>query len=211
MVYIQIFKFNPIQENTYVIYNDSGNALLIDAGCYFSAEQEMLKNFISEKKLTISQLINTHCHLDHVFGNKWVHDRYGVELFMHPDDEKVFESAPDSGLRFGLPFENYDGPLHYLHESDKVKLNNDEFLVLHTPGHSPGSICLYNEANNFIIAGDVLFKNSIGRTDIPLGYYETLIQSIKEKLLALPDNTTVYPGHGSITTIGEERLNNPFL
>lgn len=211
MVSIQLFNFNPIQENTYLIYNEAGNALLIDAGCYYSDEQNMLKNFISEKKLTVTQLINTHCHLDHVFGNKWAYEKYGVELFIHADDEKILESAPESGIHFGLPFENYNGPIHYLHEGEKVKLNDDEFLVLHTPGHSPGSICLYNRQDKFIIAGDVLFKNSIGRTDLPLGNYETLLNSINEKLLTLPDETTVYPGHGSATTIGEERVNNPFL
>jgi glyoxylase-like metal-dependent hydrolase (beta-lactamase superfamily II) len=123
----------------------------------------------------------------------------------------VLKFAPESGLRWGLPFDNYDGPLHYLHEGDIVKLDTDEFKVLFTPGHSPGSVSFYNEKQGFVISGDVLFRNSIGRTDLPGGDHSTLINSIREKLLTLPDATVVYAGHGIATTIGEERLSNPFL
>lgn len=211
MVHVQAFVFSPIQENTYLVYNDNGNALIIDPGCYFTAEHEMLKNFMEEKKLRPVQLLNTHCHLDHVFGNKWVHETYGLELHIHPEEEKMLALAPQSGLKWGIPFDNYAGPLHFLHEADTVKLDEDSFEILLAPGHSPGSICFYNKAQGFIIAGDVLFHESIGRTDLPYGDHETLLNSIREKLFVLPDETVVYNGHGQPTTIGHEKRFNPFL
>ena len=211
MLHVKVFAFNPVQENTYILYNDKGNAILIDPGCYFSAEQETLKKFIDENNLKVLQLINTHCHLDHVFGNKWVHKTFGVELHLHPNEEVVLQHAPNSGIKFGLPFDNYTGPLHFLQDGDIVKLDTDEIEILLTPGHSPGSICLYCKAQNFVIGGDVLFYESIGRTDLPGGSHETLLQSIKEKLFVLPDETIVYNGHGQSTTIGHEKKHNPFL
>jgi len=211
MIHVQVFTFNPIQENTYLLYNDNGKALIIDPGCYFTAEHEMLKNFLAEKKLVPVQLLNTHCHLDHVFGNKWVHKTFGLELYIHPDEEKVLAFAPQSGMKWGIPFENYNGPLHFLNEGDIVKLDEDELHVLLTPGHSPGSICFYSKEQNFIIGGDVLFYESIGRTDLPGGNHQTLLNSIREKLFVLPNETIVYNGHGQPTTIGHEKRNNPFL
>jgi glyoxylase-like metal-dependent hydrolase (beta-lactamase superfamily II) len=156
-------------------------------------------------------LLNTHCHLDHVFGNKFVAETYGLVLHLHDKEKKVLEYAPASGLMWNLPFDNYTGDLVYLNESDTIKLGEDELTVLFTPGHSPGSICFYCAPQNFIISGDVLFKMSIGRTDLPGGNYDTLIKSIKEKLFVLPDETVVYSGHGPATTIGFEKRNNPFL
>ena len=211
MLHVKVFAFNPVQENTYILYNDKGNAILIDPGCYFSAEQETLKKFIDENNLKVLQLINTHCHLDHVFGNKWVHKTFGVELHLHPNEEVVLQHAPNSGIKFGLPFDNYTGPLHFLQDGDIVKLDTDEVEILLTPGHSPGSICLYCKAQNFVIGGDVLFYESIGRTDLPGGSHETLLQSIIEKLFVLPDETIVHNGHGQSTTIGHEKKHNPFL
>ena len=211
MLKVKAFIFSPVQENTYVLYNEQGKAIIIDPGCYFSAEQETLKNFIKDTKLDPVQLLNTHCHLDHVFGNKWVYDEFNLELYLHPLEEKVLAHAPRSGERWGLPFENYDGPLHFLQEGDTVKLGNDALQVIWAPGHSPGSICFYHQEQQLLIGGDVLFHQSIGRTDLPGGDHETLLNSIREKLWVLPDEVKVFPGHGITTTIGYEKRNNPFL
>lgn len=134
MLKVKAFIFSPIQENTYVVYNEQGKAIIIDPGCYFSAEQETLKNFIKDTKLDPVQLLNTHCHLDHVFGNKWVYDEFNLELHLHPLEEQVLAHAPRSGERWGLPFENYNGPLHFLQEGDTVNLGNDALQVIWVPG-----------------------------------------------------------------------------
>jgi glyoxylase-like metal-dependent hydrolase (beta-lactamase superfamily II) len=211
MIHIKAFTFSPISENTYVLYNDAGNAIIIDPGCYFPAEEETLQNFIKEKNLIPIYLLNTHCHLDHVFGNKWVHETYGLELYLHPNEAPILELAPVSGERWGLPFQNYAGPLHFLNDGDKVLLDDFEIQVILAPGHSPGSICFYMPEQGDLIGGDVLFRGSIGRTDLPGGDTETLLTSIREKLWVLPDETVVYSGHGIKTTIGYEKRNNPFL
>lgn len=210
-MHVQKFTFNPVQENTYVLWNDDKDAIIIDPGCYFTAEQETLQNFIAENKLNPVQLINTHCHLDHVFGNKWVAKKWNLELYLHPIAEKELQFAPATGLNWGLPLDNYNGVFHYLNNGDYVKLGNDELKILFTPGHSPGSICLYCSRQHFIIAGDVLFLESIGRTDLPGGNHQQLLQSIKEQIFVLPDQTIVYPGHGPHTTVGHEKKYNPFL
>ena len=166
---------------------------------------------MAEKNLQPVKLLNTHCHLDHVFGNKWVHATYGLELHIHPDEEKVLAFAPQSGIKWGLPFDNYNSNLNFLNEGDIVKLDDDELEVLSTPGHSPGSICFYSKKQHFIIGGDVLFYESIGRTDLPGGNHETLLDSIRKKILVLPDETVVYNGHGQPTTVGHEKRHNPLL
>jgi hydroxyacylglutathione hydrolase len=211
MIHIKAFTFSPISENTYVLYNNEGKAVIIDPGCYFPAEQETLKNFLSDNHLTPVYLLNTHCHLDHVFGNKWVHETYGLELHMHPNEEAMLALAPVSGERWGLPFQNYAGPLHFLNDGDTVLLGDIEIHVILAPGHSPGSICFYIPSQGDLMGGDVLFRGSIGRTDLPGGDTETLLTSIREKLWVLPDETVVYSGHGIKTTIGYEKRNNPFL
>ena len=211
MLHVQSFTFNPIQENTYIVYNQNRHAILIDPGCYFTAEQETLQSFLLVNGLQLVQLLNTHCHLDHVFGNKWATQTFELELFIHPEEEKVLAFAPQSGMKYGLPFDNYTGNLHFLKQADVVLLDEDELLVLETPGHSPGSICFYSKADKFVIAGDALFHGSVGRTDIPFGDHDTLIASIREQLLTLPDDTKVYSGHGKTTTIGYEKRNNPHL
>jgi glyoxylase-like metal-dependent hydrolase (beta-lactamase superfamily II) len=211
MIHIKAFTFSPISENTYVLYNNEGKAIIIDPGCYFPNEQETLKNFLTDNSLTPVYLLNTHCHLDHVFGNKWVHETYGLEPHLHPNEEAMLALAPVSGERWGLPFENYAGPLHFLNDGDTVLLGDTEIQVILAPGHSPGSICFYIPSQGDLMGGDVLFRGSIGRTDLPGGDSETLLHSIREKLWALPDETVVYSGHGIKTTIGYEKRNNPFL
>lgn len=211
MLTVKIFTFNPVAENTYIIYNELKEAIIIDPGCYFDEEKQKVKKFIERNDLLPVQLLNTHCHLDHVFGNKWVYETFGLELFIHPNEELVLNLAPQLGQMWGLPFENYEGLLHFIENEDIVRLGNNELKVLLAPGHSPGSVCFYDEDDKFVIGGDVLFKESIGRTDLPGGNHAALLESIRSQLFVLPDEIIVYPGHGESTTIGHEKKNNPFL
>lgn len=211
MISVAAFTFSPVQENTYVLYNGEKQAIIIDPGCYFTAEEEKLLQFIRDNELTPIKLLNTHCHLDHVFGNKWVHKQFGLELWLHKAEEPVLAFAPTSGQMWGLNFENYAGPLHFLEEGDVVELGNDRLEVILAPGHSPGSVCFYCRQQDFLIGGDVLFRESIGRTDLPGGDHQALLNSIREKLFVLPGHTEVFPGHGPSTTIGHEIKHNPFL
>ncbi|MBS1667995.1 MAG: MBL fold metallo-hydrolase [Bacteroidetes bacterium] len=211
MLTVKQFIFNPIQENTYVLYNQKDACCIIDPGCYFESERNVLKEFIEENKLIPKLLLNTHCHLDHVFGNKFIYDEYTLPLHLHPNEEPVLQYAPEAGLRWSMPFENYRGELIFLQDGEIIKLDDDELKVLLTPGHSPGSVCYYCEAQKFVIGGDVLFRMSIGRSDLPGGDFRTLVQSILEKLFTLPDDVKIYSGHGEPTTIGFEKMNNPFL
>jgi glyoxylase-like metal-dependent hydrolase (beta-lactamase superfamily II) len=211
MIKVDAFTLNPFQENTYVLSNEKGDAIIIDPGCYFSAEQETIKSFIDEGGLQPVQLVNTHCHLDHVFGNKWVAATWKLELYLHPEEVKMLEMAPVSGAKYGTTFDNYKGPLHFIEAGDTLQLGDDTLEVLLAPGHSPGSICFYCRAQGFVIAGDVLFYESIGRSDLPFGNHEQLLNSIRTQLFTLPDETVVYPGHGPSTTVGHEKKHNPFL
>jgi glyoxylase-like metal-dependent hydrolase (beta-lactamase superfamily II) len=208
---IKSFVFSPIQENTYLLYNEFNQCAIIDPGCYFDAEKEELTQFIKDNSLTVIHLLNTHCHLDHVFGNKYAAETYSLTPQIHKKEEQVLAFAPTSGLMYDLPFDNYTGQPLFLKEGDVVTIGKDELLVIETPGHSPGHICFYNKAQGFLIGGDVLFNRSIGRTDLPGGNYDELIKNIKEKLLVLPNKTIVYSGHGETTTIGEEKVENPYL
>jgi len=211
MLKIKSFIFNPIQENTYILYNEFKQCIVIDPGCYFNEEKEILKNFIHQNELTPTLLLNTHCHLDHVFGNKMVAETFQLTLHINEKEKAVLSFAPTSGLMYNFPFDNYTGEIILLKEGDKVLLGKDELLVIEAPGHSPGSICFYCAKQNFIISGDVLFKGSIGRTDLPMGDHHALLNNIKNKLMVLPGDTVVYSGHGPSTSIGEEKTSNPFL
>mgnify|MGYP001496432327 FL=1 len=211
MLQIKLFEFSPIQENTYVLYNEFNDCLIIDPGCYYDDEKDELVNFLIKMDLKPKMLLNTHCHLDHVFGNKFIAEKFGLTLQIHRNEKLVLDFAPKSGLLYNLPFDNYNGDFIYLEEGNKILLGNDELTVIEAPGHSPGHICFYCAAQHFIISGDVLFKRSIGRTDLPGGNHETLLKNIREKLFTLPGETKVYSGHGPVTTIGEEKNQNPFF
>ena len=211
MLKIKSFVFSPIQENTYLLYNEFNNALVIDPGCYFPEEKDELAAFITQSGLKPQMLLNTHCHLDHVFGNKFVAEAYNLTLQIHEKEKKMLDLAPASGLMYDMPFDNYTGDLIFLEDDGKIVMDGDELEIIFVPGHSPGHICFYCAKQNFIIGGDVLFNRSIGRTDLPGGDHETLLKNIRERLFVLPNETVVYSGHGPVTTIGEEKRENPFL
>lgn len=211
MLKIKTFVFSPIQENTYLLYDGFNNCAIIDPGCYFDDEKEQLVGFIQKSGLKPKMLLNTHCHLDHVFGNKYIAETYGLVAQIHQKEKPMLEMAPASGLMYNMPFDNYTGDFIFLKEGDKITIGEDELLVIEAPGHSPGHICFYCAKQGFLIGGDVLFQRSIGRTDLPGGNHAQLIKSIKEKLLVLPPETVVYNGHGPSTTIGEEAQYNPYL
>src|ERR1700694_1269000 len=201
MLSVKAFTFNPVQENTYVLYNEKKQCCIIDPGCYFDEEKQELKNFIEKTGLEPLLLLNTHCHLDHIFGNKFVNNTWGLLLHIHENEKKVLELGPASGMMYNLPFENYDTELKFLKPGTNIQIGKDELEVRFTPGHSPGSVSFYNEPSRFVISGDVLFNGSIGRTDLPGGDYNTLVTSIKKQLFVLPDEVKVYSGHGPVTSI----------
>jgi len=211
MLTVKAFEFNPVQENTYVVFNQKDACCIIDPGCYFGNERTALQEFIEQQGLTPRLLLNTHCHLDHVFGNKFVYETWDLPLHLHEKEQPVLARAPEAGLLWGMPFENYRAELVYLTPGKQVTVGEDELTILFLPGHSPGSVGFYSKDQGFIIGGDVLFRGSIGRTDLPGGDHETLLRSIREQLWPLPDETIVYPGHGEPTTIGWEKKHNPFL
>jgi hydroxyacylglutathione hydrolase len=211
MLTVKSFVFSPLQENTYVLFDQKDACCLIDPGCYFGNERLALREYVEQQGLTPSLLLNTHCHLDHVFGNKFVYDTWDLPLHLHAEEQPVLEVAAEMGLAWELPFENYRGELIFLTPGQQVTLGDDQLDILFLPGHSPGSVGFYCERQGFLIGGDVLFRESIGRTDLPGGDPATLLRSIREQLWPLPDKTVVYPGHGEPTTIGWEKKHNPFL
>ncbi|AKD02437.1 MBL fold metallo-hydrolase [Pontibacter korlensis] len=208
---VTCLTFNPFQENTYLLHDDSKECVIVDPGCYERREQDQLKKYIEDNGLKVVRLLNTHCHIDHVLGNKFVADTYGVGLEIHQEDEQVLRAVPTYASNYGFPQYAEQLPASYLKEGDTVKFGNTALEVIFAPGHAPGHVVFYNKTDRTVIGGDVLFQGSIGRTDLPGGDFDTLIQSIRTKLFTLPDEVTVYPGHGPETTIGYEKKYNPFL
>ncbi len=211
MIQIAAFPFNPFQENTYVLYDETKECIIIDPGCYTPLEQAELSTFIENENLKPFRLINTHCHIDHILGSRYIAERYNLVPEINKIELLVLEQAERAAAMFGIRLEKPPAPGKFIDEKDVIKFGNSELTILFTPGHSPGSICFYNSEQKFVIGGDVLFQGSIGRTDLPGGDFDTLISSIREKLFTLDEDVTVYPGHGPETTIGFEKANNPFL
>ncbi len=211
MLTVKSFTNNPFQENTYILYNENKDAIIIDPGMYDTKEFADFFEFIDAEKLNPILLLNTHTHLDHLFGNAAVLKKFSIPFAFHKSDKPIFDSAFEAGKMYNISFEQSPQPDYYISENDLIKIGDDELKILFTPGHSPGSVCFYNELQNFIISGDVLFYLSVGRSDFPGGNADTLMNSIQNKLFALPDNVAVYSGHGPITHIGFEKMNNPFV
>tara|TARA_B100000900_G_scaffold408344_1_gene422460 strand:- start:9447 stop:10085 length:639 start_codon:yes stop_codon:yes gene_type:complete len=209
---IQVFTFNQFFENTIIVFDKTKECVIIDPGCYTISEKDTLQKYISINKLIPVKLINTHCHIDHILGNNFIAKTYDLELEMNANDMELIKSSNEIAQLYGFTdYEMSPLPKKFLNEGDTLEFGNSQFKILFTPGHAPGHISLYSEKDGLLISGDVLFNNSIGRTDLPGGNYDLLIESIKNKILTLNDNTIVYCGHGPSTTIGNERLNNPFL
>jgi hydroxyacylglutathione hydrolase len=211
MLTVKFFTFNPLQENTYLIINEKRECILVDPGCYDASEREVLEGHIRTHDLKPALLLQTHCHLDHVFGVKFVAETWGLEPHFHPLEQKLFDLAPTGGLMWNLPFDGWSGACHHLPADQPVPFGDEQLEVLFTPGHSPGSVSYYYPKGGWVISGDVLFRQSIGRADLPGGDFPTLERSIREKLYTLPDDTVVYPGHGPATTIGQEKQWNPYV
>jgi hydroxyacylglutathione hydrolase len=210
MLRIKSFEFNPFQENTYVLYDETNECIIIDPGCADPEEEKQLLSFIDKNNLKVKKLINTHCHIDHVLGNALVKRQFGVNLILHKSETPVLAAVKAYASNYGFFTYQDSEPDEFIAEGDEVRFGNQSLNVLFVPGHSPGHIALYDPVSKVVIGGDVLFLNSIGRTDLPGGDYDTLIASIQEKLFALPDDVTVYCGHGPATTIGYEKKSNPF-
>ncbi len=210
---IKVFEFNPIAVNTYVLYDETGECVIIDAACFFPNEQQELLSFINNNKLVVKHLLNTHLHFDHVFGVNFMEEQFDVKMKAHKADEFLLASMQQQMAMFGFPANGKYIPTmgEYIDENDIIEFGNQKLSIMSVPGHSPGSIVFYNKKENLVISGDVLFNGSIGRTDLPQGDYNLLIDGIKTKLLVLPEDTVVYPGHGPSTTIKGEKQMNPFL
>lgn len=211
MLQVKKFIFNAFQVNTYLLYDETGECVIIDAACAETDEEDELKNFIAFKGLRPTMLLSTHAHIDHVLGNAFVAETYGIELSGHADGQMYLHNAKEYAANFGLRLNKVMLPTIMLSEGQELAFGKQKLVVLETPGHALGSLCFYNQENNFVVAGDVLFYQSIGRTDLPGGDYDVLKNSIWGKLFVLPEETIVYPGHGPETTIGSEKVGNPFV
>jgi hydroxyacylglutathione hydrolase len=211
MAQVKSFPNNPYQENTYILFDESGECAIIDPGMYTAAEQNVVVNFIKDNNLKPVLLLNTHCHVDHVLGNKFIFDLYGLKPKFNKGESEVLEAVVAYAPAMGFNYDASPLPDEYLPETGTISFGHTDLELIFAPGHSPAHLCFHDEKANYVIGGDVLFKGSIGRTDLPGGNFEQLIKNIEEKLLTLPDSCTIYPGHGPETTIGFEKQHNPFL
>lgn len=212
MITIKAFEFNYFQENTFVLYDDTKEAVIIDCGCLRKGEEKELSDFITANELEVKHLLCTHLHLDHIFGNPFIYKTYGLFPEAHRLDVEQLPTPSQQAQAFGIPRQMEEIPVKkYLVGNETIRFGHSELQVLTVPGHSPGSVAFYNKKNGFAMVGDALFAGSIGRTDLWGGNQEVLIAAIHDKLLSLPDETVIYPGHGPETRVIDEKLNNPYL
>jgi glyoxylase-like metal-dependent hydrolase (beta-lactamase superfamily II) len=211
MIQIKTFTCNPYQENSYLLYDEEGNCAIIDPGMYGPEEEKMVSSFIEENKLTPVLLLNTHCHIDHVLGNKYISETYGLMPQFHEGELPLLIEVQNYAPQMGLRYEVSPIGETFLGDSGEIKLGKHTLKIISAPGHSPAHLCFYNAAQNFLIGGDVLFQGSVGRTDLPGGNHQQLMNSIRNNIYTLPEDTVVYPGHGPETTVGFEKKNNPFI
>lgn len=212
MIKQKIFVFSPFDENTCVVWEDSTKeAMIIDPGCYSKSEQKLLSLFIEENQLNVKFLINTHCHIDHICGNSFVKKTYDCVYYAPEKDIYLLENSLEQAIMFGIEIDKSPLPDEYLTEETVISIGGISPEFIFTPGHTPGEFCIYFEEDKLCFTGDVLFNLSIGRTDLWGGDFGTLMDSINEKLLTLPDDVKIFPGHGRKSTILFERKNNPFL
>lgn len=211
MLQTHFFTFNPFQENTYILFDETNECVIIDPGCSTDAERNELTQFISSNKLKPFLLLNTHSHLDHMLGNSFIKQTYNIPFLLHKNELPILHSAVETGRKYGVVITPSPEPDRFIEDEEIVRFGKTELKTLYTPGHAPGEVSFYHIESKTLIAGDVLFNGSIGRYDFPLSDYESLMQSIFNKLLVLPDDVKVYSGHGSPTTIGKEKRSNPYL
>jgi glyoxylase-like metal-dependent hydrolase (beta-lactamase superfamily II) len=211
MITVTRLEFNPFRENTYIVSDDTGECLIIDPGCQEPEERERLLVQLEEQALKPVKMVNTHCHIDHILGLAFLHDRFRLPFLIHPEEKPLLQASVAQGEFFGLEVESPPEPTGFLNEGDEVAFGGSAFEVIHIPGHSPGGIVLLNREAQCMLTGDVLFQGSIGRTDLPGGDYNNLVNSIRRKLFTLDTAIRVYPGHGPDTTIGIEKESNPFF
>ncbi len=211
MLKVQSFTFNPFSENTYLVYNEQGDGIIFDPGTYTAYDEQELSEFISSNNIKPRYLINTHCHIDHIFGNTYIAEKYQLELYAHVNEVQILEMGAASAAMYGLQYYPSVKIVNFIDEKDMIILGKDQLKILFTPGHSPGSLSFYNAEAGFVISGDVLFQGSIGRSDLPGGKHEVLLSSIRTELFTLPEDTIVYSGHGAPTNIGTEKRYNPFF
>lgn len=211
MIKLETFVFNPFQENTYILYDQTGECIIVDAGCHEEEEENRLLDYIEKHEFTPVKIVNTHCHIDHILGVAFLSKKFDLPFYIHKDENPLLSASMNQADLFGLSLELPPEPEEFLRDSDLISFGESFLEVIHIPGHSPGGILLHSPEQKFILSGDVLFRRSIGRTDLPGGDYDSLVNGIREKLFGLDPDTRVYPGHGPHTSIGEEKESNPFL
>jgi hydroxyacylglutathione hydrolase len=211
MISVEVLTFNMFSENTYILYDETKECVIIDPGCGDYQERMELKSLIEGRGLKVRHLLNTHAHIDHVLGNDFVKKTYDVKYYLHKKDLPILENAAERATNYGFP--GYVGAEVdvFIEEGDIIEFGNSKLEILFVPGHAPGHVAFISKPDLLCVSGDVLFKRSIGRTDFPLCNHNDLILSIKEKLYTLNDAMIVLPGHGQFTTIGEEKVSNPYV